>query len=118
MWLMWAFLLGTGAGLLYDIFRPLRAHRGRAAGIILDIIFALACGISLFIFAMASDDCRLGLWQLTASLLGFLAYLYSLSRIFEPALNTVYEYLSCFKRKIKKILKKIQNSAKNLFKKM
>ncbi len=118
MWLMWAFVLGTVAGLLYDIIRPLRANWGKAAEIILDIIFALVSGVSLFVFAMASENCRLGLWQLTASLLGFLGYLYTLSRLVSPILNRIYEILTSFNRKIKNLLKKFQISAKYLFKKM
>lgn len=118
IWLAAALVLGISAGFLYDMLRPLRNHWGKAAGIILDIIYAAAGGISLFLFAMASDDCRLGLWQLSTALVGFLAYLHILSPLFSPVLNSVYGHLKAFVEKIENILKKFQISAKNLFKKM
>lgn len=118
IWLLIAFVLGICAGLLYDFIRPLRNHWGKAAGIVLDIIFAIVSGVSLFIFAMASEDCRLGLWQLSASLLGFLGYLYTLSRLVSPILNSTYQYLTDFNKQFQNLLKKFRISAKNLFKKM
>ena len=118
IWLFAALILGIAAGLVYDFIRPLRNHWGKAAGIILDVIYAAAGGISLFIFAMASENCRLGLWQLSASFLGFVGYLYTLSPLISPALNSIYGQLTVFVENIKILLKKFQISAKNLFKKM
>ena len=118
IWLLIAIVLGICAGLLYDFIRPLRNHWGKAAGIALDISFVFVSGVSLFIFAMASEDCRLGLWQLSASLLGFLGYLYALSRLVSPILNSAYQHLTEFNKQFQILLKKFRISAKNLFKKM
>ena len=77
--LLTALLLGAGMGLLYDLLRPLRHRAGRMVPL-LDIAFALLAGIGAFLFAMSAETGRLGLWDLTVMLLGFLLWLYFLSR--------------------------------------
>ncbi len=74
-----ALLLGTAIGLLYDLLRPLRRRAGRAAPVF-DALFTLLSGLGAFCYAMASDSGRLGVWELAAMLLGFLAWEYVLCR--------------------------------------
>ena len=77
--LLFAALLGALAGRLYDLLRPLRGALRQPWAALTDLLYALAVGAGLFFFAMSAGDGRLGLWELTAALLGFLLYLHRLS---------------------------------------
>ena len=77
--LLSSLLLGIGLGLLYGLLRSLRRHAGSAAPA--DVLFALLAGAAAFALAMSAPDGRLGLWSLTAALLGFLLQLRLLSGV-------------------------------------
>ncbi len=66
-----ALLLGLALVLLYDLLRPLRRRAGRAAPL-LDVLFAVLSGLAVFLFAMRAPSGRLGQWELSAALGGFL----------------------------------------------
>jgi len=86
-------LLGALLGLGYDLLRPPRRNGGRVLGALLDLLFCLFAGAVCFVEAMSSRSGRLGLWELSASLLGFLLYLYLLSPFFLPVFSSVYGLL-------------------------
>ena len=73
-------LLGIGLGMLYELLRPLRRGAGSRAALA-DVLFALLAGAAAFAVAMQAPDGRLGLWSLTAALLGFLLQLHVLSGV-------------------------------------
>ena len=75
-----ALLLGIGLGLVYDLLRPLRRRAAWAAAWT-DALFVLLAGVAAFALAMCAPDGRLGLWVLTAALLGFLLQLHLLSGV-------------------------------------
>lgn len=75
-----ALLLGIGLGLLYELLRPARRSTGKGAAWA-DVLFALLAGAAAFALAMCAPDGRLGLWSLTAALLGFLLQLHLLSGV-------------------------------------
>ena len=77
--LLLALLMGAGLGVLYDALRPLRRRTGRVAGGLLDALFCAAAGAAAFVYAMGADNGRLGLWELSAALIGFLIYMHTLS---------------------------------------
>ena len=84
--LVLALLLGLGEGLLYDLLRPPRRRLGRCAALP-DLLFSLCAGLLAFLFAMGAGSGRLGLWELTSILLGFLLYLYAFSPLLLPLLE-------------------------------
>lgn len=110
--------MGMGIGLLYDLLRPARRHGGKWLAILLDGIFAFAAGLSMFSFAMAADNGRLGTWELAGALLGFLLYMHVLSVYVLPVVDWIFQAIGKIYGKIGKIIKKIHNSAKNLFPKV
>ena len=91
--LLLALLLGFALGFVYDVLRPPRRRFGRAAAALLDLLFGLFAAIAVFLFTMSAGEGRLGLWELAASLLGFLLYLHSLSPLFCPLLTFLLESL-------------------------
>ncbi len=113
--LLLALGMGGGLGLLYDLLRPPRYRLGRRAAALLDGFFALAAGSAVFVYAMSAGDGRLGLWELTAALLGFLCYLHLLSPLLLPLLELPYRVMDNTIRFFKKVGKKLLFSAKKIF---
>ena len=77
--LLSAIALGAALGILYDLLRPLRRRAGRASSLA-DLLFALLAGIGAFCCAMSAESGRLRIWELAASLMGFLLWQNFLSR--------------------------------------
>lgn len=113
--LLASLLLGLGLGLGYDILRPPRRHGGRVVGALLDVLFSLLAACACFIGAMGAENGRLGLWELAASLLGFLLYLYTLSPMILPVLSAGFELLCRLAARCKFFSEKCQVSAKKFF---
>ena len=113
--LLEALLLGVGLGLGYDLLRPPRRRSGRLGGSLLDLLFALLAGAAAFLSAMNSSGGRTGLWELSATLLGFLLYLYALSPAVLPLLEGWYRVMFNTMRLFKKIEKNLRKSAKKSF---
>lgn len=110
-----ALALGQGLGLLYDLLRPPRRRSGPLVSALLDGLFALAAGAAAFVYAMGAGDGRLGLWELTAVLLGFLFYLHALSPALLPVLELPYRVMGNIIRSCKKNIKKLEKTAKKFF---
>ena len=113
--LLEALLLGVGLGLGYDLLRPPRRRSGRLGGSLLDLLFALLAGAAAFLSAMNSSGGRTGLWELSATLLGFLLYLYALSPAVLPLLEGWCRVMFNTMRLFKKIEKNLWQSAKKTF---
>lgn len=113
--LLLALGMGAGLGLLYDLLRPPRRRSAAALAAALDLLFGLAAGAAVFAFAMGAGDGRLGLWELTAALLGFLFYLHALSPAVLPLLELPYRVMENTMRSCKKIGEKLAVSAKKFF---
>ena len=110
-----ALALGTGLGLLYDLLRPPRRRSGRMLAAALDLLYALAAGTAVFLHAMGAPSGRMGLWELSAALLGFLFYLHALSPALLPVLELPYRVMGNMMRLFKKIEKNFVKSAKKFF---
>ena len=110
-----ALALGAGMGLLYDLLRPPRYHGGAVLGAVLDLLFALAAGAGAFVFALAAPSGRLGLWELAATLLGFLLYLHFLSPLVLPLLELPFRVIKSTMELFKKFEKFFEKSAKKSF---
>lgn len=113
-----ALVLGMLTGVCYDFFRPLRRRSGRVAAALQDALFCFIAGGGLFLFAMGAENGRMGVWELTAVLVGFLLYMHTLSTpilaFFTAALHTLEKIM----RSCKKILKKTAVLAKKFFQKV
>lgn len=116
--LLLALLTGAGTGLIYDLLRPLRRRSGRAGSAVLDVLFALCAGTAAFVFAMSAPGGRLGMWELTLILAGFIAYMYTLSSRIYPVAGSMFELLLRLFGQIKKFYKKTAEMAKFLFQKV
>ena len=110
-----ALLLGMGLGLLYDLLRPPRRRVGRLPAALLDLFFALFTGAAAFLNALASSGGRLGLWELTCTLAGFLFYLWALSPLLLPVLELPFRVISDTIRLFKNLEKKMGKTAKKIF---
>ena len=113
--LLGALLLGLGLGLGYDLLRPPRHRLGKRGGSLLDLLFALLAGTAAFLLAMSRQAGRTGLWDLSATLLGFLLYLHALSPAVLPLLEQGYQVMFNTIRLFKKIEKICGNLQKKSF---
>ncbi len=113
--LLLALGLGVGLGLLYDLLRPPRRRGGRVLAAALDLLFGLAAGAAVFLYAMSAGSGRMGLWELTAALLGFLFYLHALSPAVLPLLELPCRVMDGIMRLFKKNKEKLLDSAKKTF---
>lgn len=113
-----ALLLGVLTGICYDFFRPLRRHSGRVWAAVQDALFCLIAGGGLFIFAMGADNGRMGLWELTAVLIGFLLYMHTLSAPILAFFTLLFRYIKKAEGFLKNFLKKIAVLAKKIFQKV
>lgn len=111
-------LLGMGLGLLYDMLRPPRRAAKALGGALLDLAFALFALTAVFLGTMGAAEGRLGLWELTADLLGFLFYLYVLSPVILPLSENAYRVMQNTIRSLKKLLVNLEKTAKKYFPKL
>ena len=110
--LLLALLTGAATGLIYDLLRPLRRRSGRVGSAVLDVLFALCAGTAAFVFAMSAPGGRLGMWELTLILAGFIAYMYTLSSRIYPVAGSMFELLIRLFGQIKKFYKKNRRNGK------
>ncbi len=113
--LLLSLLLGIALGLLYDLLRPPRREGGALLRALLDLFFALAAAAAAFVNAMGAGNGRLGLWELSATLLGFLLYLHLLSPGLLPLLEQPYRVMRSTIQLLKKEAKKLRECAKKSF---
>lgn len=113
-----AWALGLALGFVYDLLRPPRRRFGAALAALLDLIFGLVAALAAFLFAMSAGEGRLGLWEIAASLLGFLLYLYNLSPFFYPIWDRLLDFLCSIMESCKKFCVNFRNSAKKNFQKV
>ena len=116
--LLKALALGAALGLGYDLLRPPRRRGGRLLGARGDAAFALLAASACFLAAMEADSGRLGLWELTAALIGFLLYQQTLSPLFLPIFTSGYDAVRRLEVLCKIFSAKFQNSAKKNFQKV
>ena len=104
--------MGVGFGLFYDLLRPIRRRGGRLRAALLDCLFSLCAAFAAFVYAMAAPSGRLGLWELSMTLLGFILYMYTLSDRVFAFVDLLYSRLCTITGYFCAKLKKFVNSAK------
>ena len=114
--LLLACLLGMAAGLLYDLLRPLRRVLRQPWAALADLLYGLCVFTGLFLFAMSAGDGRLGLWELSAALLGFLLYLHRLSPFLLPLFTAAAAKTGESLAKLGRWTKKFKEKRKKAFK--
>ncbi len=115
--LVLGFVLGAALGLAYDLLRPLRRRSGRAGAAALDAVFAVLAGVSAFVFAMGAGSGRMGVWELASALAGFTGYMHTLSDSVFALTDGAFARGVKITLQIKKLIKKIAETAKFLFQK-
>lgn len=112
--LLLACALGMGLGLVYDLLRPIRRHRG---DFVWDLLFCLCAAVSAFLFAMRSPGGVLGTGEILLALFGLLVYYHLLSPTLLPVFGKTYRRIGGFRIITQKALKKVAQDAKKLFQK-
>lgn len=115
--LVLGFVLGAALGLAYDFLRPLRRRSGRAGAAVLDAVFAVLAGAAAFVFAMGAGSGRMGVWELSSALMGFTGYMHTLSDSVFALTDGAFALGVKITLQIKKLIKKIAETAKFLFQK-
>lgn len=115
--LVLGFVLGAALGLTYDFLRPLRRRSGRAGAAALDAVFAVLAGVAAFVFAMGAGSGRMGVWELLSALAGFTGYMHTFSDTVFALTDGAFAYGVKIAVQIKKLIKKIAETAKFLFQK-
>lgn len=110
--------IGALAGVLYDVLRPIRYRERAAAAAVIDVCFCLSAGVLTYLYGMSAESGRLGIWQMATVALGFIIYLYTLSKLLLPFFTCISESLIKIYGELKIFIKKVHLSAKNLFKNM
>ena len=113
--LLLASALGLASGLLYDLLRPSRRALPQPWAALTDLLYGLCAFTGLFFYAMSAGDGRLGLWELSAALLGFLLYLHALSPLLLPLFTAAAAILGKALVKLGKCMKKIEEKQKKCF---
>ena len=112
--LLLALTAGVGLGILYDLLRPLRR---RCGDMLWDLLFCAAAAAAGFVFAMHSENGRLGSGELAACCVGFCLYVHVLTPLVAPLLERVAVGIGHFWIIMGKCSKKIHFRVKKHFKK-
>ena len=87
-------LLGGGMGVLYDVFRALRAifpPMGRTVPTaVCDVIFLLLCGLGIFLFSVMAGDGQVRGYYLLGAFLGMIIYLLTAGTVIIGVIRTVF----------------------------
>ncbi|MCI7767655.1 MAG: spore cortex biosynthesis protein YabQ [Oscillospiraceae bacterium] len=112
-------LLGGGMGVLYDVFRALRAifpPLGRVVPTaVCDIIFLLLCGLGIFLFSILCGDGLVRGYYLLGAFLGMTIYLLTAGTVVIGIIRTVFGGIY---RVLGGILRRLGKPLAGLFKKI
>ena len=111
-------LCGLSLGLVYEVLGELRHRLGRAAGILLDLLFCCGFAWTLFLLGMGPGKGRLRLYMPLLALLGMACWRVLLGsathRISAKLLHAVSQFLRWTVRPLKKCLKFLKKYEKIL----
>ena len=104
---LWSIPLGAALGVLYGVFKFSRfAFRlGKAATVLLDVLFMLVCSVCVFLLSLGLIRGFMRVYVFIGVLIGFCAYRLTLGRVLVKCYAPIIRFLRNFFKKICILLK-------------
>lgn len=100
--LFYAFFVGIGFGIYYDILRLFRLTVG--LDLFFDLLFWVSCSFVTFSYLLIFNNGEIRWIYLVTILVGFLAYILSFGKLFLPIQKTIAKKVKIRLKKLKKVL--------------
>lgn len=100
--LFYAFFVGIGFGIFYDILRLFRLTVG--LDLFFDLLFWVSCSFVTFSYLLIFNNGEIRWIYLVTILVGFLVYILSFGKLFLPVQKTIAKKVKIRLKKIKKVL--------------
>lgn len=100
--LFYAFFVGIGFGIYYDILRLFRLTVG--LDLFFDLLFWVSCSFVTFSYLLIFNNGEIRWIYLVTILLGFLVYILSFGKLFLPIQKTIAKKVKIGLKKFKKVL--------------
>lgn len=100
--LFYAFFVGIGFGIYYDILRLFRLTVG--LDLFFDLLFWVSCSFVTFSYLLIFNNGEIRWIYLVTILVGFLAYILSFGKLFLPIKKTIAKKVKIRLKKFKKVL--------------
>jgi len=100
--LFYAFFVGIGFGIYYDILRLFRLTVG--LGLFFDLLFWVSCSFVTFSYLLIFNNGEIRWIYLVTILVGFLVYILSFGKLFLPIQKTIAKKVKIRLKKFKKVL--------------
>ena len=100
--LFYAFFVGIGFGIYYDILRLFRLTVG--LGLFFDLLFWVSCSFVTFSYLLIFNNGEIRWIYLVTILVGFLVYILSFGKLFLPIQKTIAKKVKIRLKNFKKVL--------------
>lgn len=100
--LFYAFFVGIGFGIYYDILRLFRLTVG--LDLFFDLLFWVSCSFVTFSYLLIFNNGEIRWIYLVTILVGFLVYILSFGKLFLPVQKTIAKKVKIQLKKFKKVL--------------
>lgn len=100
--LFYAFFVGIGFGIYYDILRLFRLTVG--LDLFFDLLFWVSCSFVTFSYLLIFNNGEIRWIYLVTILVGFLVYILSFGKLFLPIQKTIAKKVKIGLKKFKKVL--------------
>lgn len=100
--LFYAFFVGIGFGIYYDILRLFRLTVG--LDLFFDLLFWVSCSFVTFSYLLIFNNGKIRWIYLVTILVGFLMYILSFGKLFLPIQKTIAKKVKIRLKKFKKVL--------------
>ena len=100
--LFYAFFVGIGFGIYYDILRLFRLTVG--LDLFFDLLFWVSCSVVTFSYLLIFNNGEIRWIYLVTILVGFLVYILSFGKLFLPIQKTIAKKVKIRLKKFKKVL--------------
>ena len=100
--LFYAFFVGIGFGIYYDILRLFRLTVG--LDLFFDLLFWVSCSFVTFSYLLIFNNGEIRWIYLVTILVGFLVYILSFGKLFFPIQKTIAKKVKIRLKKFKKVL--------------
>lgn len=100
--LFYAFFVGIGFGIYYDILRLFRLTVG--LDLFFDLLFWVSCSFVTFSYLLIFNNGEIRWIYLVTILVGFLVYILSFGKLFLPIQKTIAKKVEIRLKKFKKVL--------------